>query len=281
MAALGQLRAIRAYLSIEATKPITFHTGKLVKTLLYALLEDLTRLHGLKGIISPIHISPLFTPGRREWELGDVVTPRYARVDNEEKLIPVTIDGEYIVHIGGLAGIVEKAAKTLEELHTPLQVKIKEAIIRYRLEKLTDITPLLQDKNIDRDKVLLYIKAPSKLFNIYTKSKLPKFNISAVEVLMAPFMLYTGQPTLSYAILTQAAMLLGTLVETYYSLTTVKPLLIPFNNRKTPTIIGKITYIIDTNLPTKIEAIENILKTAEIAGIGQSRQNGFGTVTWK
>ncbi len=280
------LKAVRAYLTIQAEEPIPFHTGKLAKTLLYTLVKKLALHRGIRGILSPLHISPLFTPGKREWELGTLVTPRYVKTrrddgSEEETLEPVEIQGEYIIHVGGEAGLVEEASELLERVRTPLQVNIGGSIIVYKLEKQEDVTPLIEEKGLGGDKITLYLKGPTKLFNVYTKSKLPKFNISAVEVLMAPYMFYTGQLTIDYSLLVEASRTLGNLVETYYSITMVKPLIIPFNDRRTPTMTGRITYIVEARKPAELETIKNVLQTAEIIGVGQSRQNGFGTTTWK
>jgi len=271
------LRALRAYLHIESDSSIKFHTGKILKTIIYSLARETQLYRGMRGIISPLHLSPLFSPGKHEWELGEVVTPRY---DEKEKLDPVKLNGEYMIHIGGIAQFTKKAEKAFERLKVPLQIKIKNVILEIQLEKMSEITNFIDEKRIEGDKVTLYMKAPTKLFNVFVQSKLPKFNISAVEVLMVPYMFLAGELSLKESLLFKAIQLLGRMTETWYSVNTVKSYLIPFNDRKTPVIIGKITYILEDK--NKYEDYYNlILKIAEIVGVGQSRLNGFGTVTWK
>lgn len=274
------VRAVRAYLHIEADSTIAFHTGKITKTLLYALAKELRLFHGIKGIVSPIHISPLFKPGKREWELGDAVTPYYISVEGETKLVPAEVNGEYMVHIGGVTGLIEKARDILEALKTPLQLRINDVILRVKLEKARDVTDMIMEKQLSRDKATLYLKAPTKLFNVYTRSKLPKFSVSAVETLMTPFMFTVGEFTITETLLLNAMHVLGRITETWYSVNTVKTTLIPFNKRKTPAMQGKITYILQDEDKHR-ETYTAIFNTAEIVGIGQSRQNGFGTTTWR
>lgn len=279
-AGVESYKAIRAYVDVDVDEAVTFYTGKLVKTLLYSVFKEIRLYRGIRGIVSPLHASPMFRPGRREWELGDLVTPVYVKENDEEKLKPVELGGEYIIHIGGVDWLVDKAYKLLRTVRMPLQIKIGEVIVRYRIEKLGDVTDEILEKTLAGDKITLYLKSPTKLFNVYTRSKLPKFNISAVEVLMAPYMLYTRQLSMTESVLLKASSLLGNLIETYYSITTVRPVLIPFNGRKTPAMKGRITYILEAR-DEKIDELKKILTLAEVAGIGQSRQNGFGTVTWK
>ena len=92
-------------------------------------------------------------------------------------------------------------------------------------------------------------------------------------------MILKGAYTLTYNEVVGSMRILGLLVETYYSINMVKPILIPYKTRE-PALIGKITYIVDTRDDKVKEEIAKILNIAEITGIGESRANGFGTVTW-
>ncbi len=272
-------KAIRAYLYVESNEIITVFTGQLVKTLIYAITKELRIFRGIRGIVSPIHISPLFRPGTRDFTLGEVITPIYETRDKSHKLKPVEINGEYIIHIGGDAMLVEKIAEDLSKIKNPLTIKFYDNLVTFKLQDSKDVTKEICSKHISTDKVTLYLKAPVKPFNIYTPSRLPKFSISALEILMVPYMLYRGAPTLTDAEVLEAMKVLGLLVETYYSMTTTKPILIPYKSKE-PAMIGKITYIIDTRKDDKKREIKEILNIAEIIGIGESRQNGFGTITW-
>ena len=272
-----QVRAFRAYLVVESEDEFPYFTGPLVKTLLYSLSKEVRLLHGLRGVVSPLHISPLFTPGRGEFELGRLHTAIYR---DGESLVPVRLQGEeYIIHVGGEAGVVGHLMDRLGKLRTPLSIKFKDNIVTFKLEKLSDMTDSAMEKQIERDRVTLYFKGPSKLYNIFTATRLPKFNISPVEVLMTPYMFASERLTLDYQLVLSAFSVLGPLVEAYYSINTIKPILVPYRG-KAPGLIGKATYIVDTEDKRVISKIASVLRTAEITGIGRGRQDGFGTVTW-
>jgi len=274
------VRALRAYLTVEASEPLTVFTGQLVKTLVYTVYKNIRVFHMMRGIISPVHISPLFKPGRGDYTLGDLVTPLYEKKDEEVTILPVQLTGEeYVVHIGGDPKLVGEIQESLEKLRTPLAVKFGDSIVTFRLEKAEDITNLIKEKELAADRVTVYLKGPARLFNIFTASRLPKFNISACEVLMTGYMIHRGEYTITESLVIDAMRVLGLLVETYYSLNTVKPILVPFKGKE-PAMIGKITYIVDSKDKIQ-ETIAEVLNNAEIVGIGESRQNGFGTVTWK
>lgn len=274
-----EFRAFRAILDIHSEGPFTEYTGRLTKTLIYSLVRELALFKGLKGVVQPLHISPLFTLGRSEFELGDVVTPRYL-LDEEGKarLVPVELSGEYIVHIGGDGGLVEMVMKRLSILKNPLMVKFRDYIVSFKLNDMRDVTGDIVEKEISGGKITLYFKAPTLLFNVFAASKLPKFSPSAVEVLMTPFLLLRRR-SLDYATLVEASRILGNLIETYYSLNTLRPIFIPFKGKREVAMIGKVTYLLE-NARASRESIREILWLAEIAGVGESRLNGFGTVTW-
>ncbi len=277
---MAGVRAVRAYLRVESDGPVAFHTAKIVKTLLYTLFREARLYRGLRGVVSPIHVSPLFRPGRREWELGELVTARYTRGEDGYKLEPAALGGVYLAHIGGAAELVEGAMRALERLRTPLQVKIGDALVVAALEGARDVTPDIMGKELSGDRVTVYLKAPVKLFNVFTPTRLPKYSISAVELLMTPYMFHTGRFTMTEAVLLEASRLLGLMVETYYSISTVRYMQVPLGGGRDPGMVGKITYIIDTSNPNARSAIADILRTAEAVGVGESRANGFGTVAW-
>ena len=274
-------KAIRAVLRVEAENPVTDYTGRLVKTLIYTLSKELRLLHGLRGMVAPLGLSPLFTMGRKELELGAPVTPQYLRnEEGEQVLVPTRLNGEYLIHIGGEMNAVLSAEKALEKIRTPLAIKFNDNIITFTLEKEEDVTSLIESKKLDADRLTVYLKAPTLIFNVFTSSRMPKFTPTAVEVLMTPYMLLKKQYTITPRILLEASSILGLLIETYYSLKTLKPIIIPYKGKKEATLTGKITYIIDTDNPHIKKEIEKLLATMEITGIGESRLNGFGTTTW-
>jgi hypothetical protein len=271
--------SFRAYLSVDSDEPIVVFTGQLVKTLIYSLCKELRILHGIRGILSPIHLSPLFKPSKKDFELGDLVTPTYSKEDDTLKLNPIILNGEFIIHVGGDESTIIPIMKGLEKLRTPLSIKFKANIVTFKLEKMEDVTKTIAQKELTGDRVTLYLKGPVKPFNIFAVSRLPKFSISAYEVLMTGYMFYKNAYTITYNEVTEAMKILGLLVETYYSLNTVKPILLHYKGKE-PAMIGKITYIIDTR-DNKIRTIINqILNISEITGVGESRANGFGTITY-
>lgn len=274
-------RAIRAILDVEADEPVTEYTGRLTKTFIYILSKEVRIFKGLKGIIAPLHISPLFSTGKRDMELGTCATPQFVkRKDGNLVLVPLELRGEYVVHIGGEEKLVNSIKGSLEEIKAVLAIKFNDVIVRFKVEKVEDVTEKIAEKHVNGDRLSLYLKAPSLIFNIFRESRLPKFSPSAPEILMTPFMYLYNQQTIDYNVLYRASKILGSLVETYYSINMLKPILIPFKGKKEVALTGKITYILDTKNEEEKRIIERILNVAELIGVGESRMNGFGTVVW-
>ena len=94
---------------------------------------------------------------------------------------------------------------------------------------------------------------------------------------MVPYMLVVGAHTFSQGILDSSLDVLGGLVETWYSLNTLRPVMVPYKGKREAALMGQVTYIVEVS-PRHRRRVEDILAVAEIAGIGESRQNGFGTV---
>jgi hypothetical protein len=276
------LKAYRVILSIESSAPFHDYTGKVVKTLVYSIAPELTLMHGVKGVLSPLTISPPFTIGKSETELGEPVIPIYEKVDKDGEngawsLKPVELNGEYIVHLGGLGEIASTIARRLEELRTPLAVKIGNSIVRYRVENVIDVTPHIMEKaDSVSNRVRVYLKSPAQVFNVFAPTRLPKFTTSAVEVLMTPYMLANGIHTIDHSTLVNASRVLGQLVETWYSINTLRPVMVPFKGKREVALAGHVTYIVEATNGRTLEEIRRVLATAEIAGVGRSRQNGFG-----
>ncbi len=288
---VSMLKSYRVILSIETSSPIHDYTGRLTKTLIYTIAPELMGLHGLRGVLTPLTISPPFTIGRVEEELGEPVIPTYERIEEyrggEEgvtwNLKPAELNGEYIMHIGGEERIVSTIAQRLEkELTTTLAFKIDNVIARCRVEKIIDVTKSIIEKtNSASNRVRVYLKSPAQIFNVFAPTKLPKFTPSAVELLMTPYMLINNIYTINYTILINASQTLGQLVETWYSIKTLKPIMIPFKGKKEVALSGYVTYMIEATNKKTLEVIKETLAATEIAGVGRSRQNGFGTATVK
>jgi len=155
---LPAVKAVRAYLSVESDEPITVFTGRLVKTFIYAVTKGIRPLHGIRGIISPLHVSPLFTPSGKDYELGAVATPQYVKVNGEERLIPITLNGEYVIHVGGEVNTVNAVESALARLKNPLAIKLNDAIVTFKVEGINDVTHQLMNKNLSGDKVTVYLK---------------------------------------------------------------------------------------------------------------------------
>ena len=282
---MNKLMAYRVILAIDSSTPIYDYTGRIVKTLVYALMPELASVRGVKGVLSSLIISPPFTIARSEGDLGEPVIPVYERRRVQEDggkvvwdLKPVRLSGEYIVHIGGEEHIASAIVKRLSELTTPLAIKVGNAIVKYKVEKVIDVTKSIIDKaNGISNRVRIYLKSPAQIFNVFAPSKLPKFTPSAVELLMTPYMLANNIYTIDYTTLTNASQVLGQLVETWYSLKTLKPIMVPFKGKKEATLGGHVTYIVEATNEMTINALREVLVATEIVGIGRSRQNGFGT----
>jgi len=280
-----EFTGLRVILEIHTDKPFYDYTGRITKTLIYALVPELRIYHGVKGILSPIMISPPYTLGKNENSLGESVIPIFKEKNNGEnkwELKPINLDGEYIFHIGTYSDLAEKISRALDSMKTPISIKIGEHIIFYKIEKITNITKNIIEKISSlNNRVRLYLKSPAQIFNVYHPTRLPKFSPTAVEVLMTPFMLSNNTYTITHQVLIEASTILGNLVETWYSLRTLKPLMVPFKGKRESALTGYITYINETNNKKILEKIQETLIVAEIMGIGRSRQNGFGTVIVK
>lgn len=287
MIGVNWLRSYRVILHIESSKPFHDYTGKIIKTLVYTVAPELLGIRGLKGVLSPLMVSPPFKIGRTECELGEPVIPVYVKTMSSSdggtwKLEPVKLNGEYITHIGGKKEIVSIVARRLEELDAPLAVKIGNNIVRYKVEKIIDVTThIIEKASSIKDRVRVYLKSPAQIFNVFTPTRLPKFTTSAVELLMAPYMIANNIYTIHASTLLTASQILGQLVETWYSLRTLRPVMIPFKGKMEVVLSGYVTYIIEAPNKNTLEAIKKTLAVAEIAGIGRSRQNGFGTTVIK
>ncbi|MHB9301904.1 hypothetical protein [Thermofilum pendens] len=276
-----ELRAFRVYVSVESSAPLREFSGRLVKSLVYVARPELAALHGLRGALSPLHVSPLFKPGRREGELGEMASPVYRLVDRNPVLEPLQLGGEYVFHVGGEASLASRAAEGLERLPKPIALRFGDGIYTFSVEKAVDVTGLVYEKRITGDKVTLYFKSPAKLFNPYAPTKTFKVFPSALDALIAPYLAAKNQQTITHQLAMEAAKTLGLLVETWYSLRTVKPVLVPFKENPEPGVAGKATYIVEAKSEQTLEELSTVLNTAEIYGVGESRVNGFGTTTWK
>jgi hypothetical protein len=274
----SEMKGYRVILQVESTSEFVEYTGKITKTLVFALNPDLQLIRGIKGVLSPLHISPLFKPSG-DYELGE---PSYPFVLKRRKgyqndIKPIRIQGEYVFHIGGEEKLVDHVITSLSKLSSPLIIKIGDALVSYRVEKIIDVTRIVRDKVESLDKrVRVYLKAPAQVFNVFVPTKLPKFTPSALELLLTPYALISRAHTITDQLIFSATKLLGNLVETWYSLKTLWPIEVYFNNKKQTLLGGYVTYILESRTNVK-EELKEVLATAELAGIGRSRMNGFGT----
>ncbi len=284
---MNKLVAFRVILTIGSNTSIYEYTGKLIKTLAYAVMPELASVRGIKGVLSPLVISPPFTIEKNEEDLGEPVIPIYEKAKTDEvkdnkkvmwNLKPVNLNGEYIVHLGGDEHLVSTIIKNWMKLTTPLAIKVGDAIVMYKIEKIIDATKQIIEKtNNLSNKVRIYLKSPAQLFNVFAPTKLPKFTPNSVELLMTPYMFANSIYTIDYTTLTNAAQVLGQLVETWYSIKTLKSVMIPFKGKREVALSGHVTYIVEATNEKTLKSIRETLATAEIVGVGRSRQNGFGT----
>jgi hypothetical protein len=274
-------KGYRIIFEVESSTPFYEFTGLVTKTLVYALAPELQGIRRIKGIVSPLHISPLFTI-KDAYHLGDPVIPVVERKeDGTEEVKPVELNGEYLFHVGGEAHIVDHVVSKLSELKERLAIKIGPVIVYYKINEIYDITREVLDKaSLLEDRVTLFFKSPAQIFNVFTPGKINKFTPSAVEILMVPFALLKGQYTISQQLVMEAFPVLGSLVETWYSLRTLRPVLVPFKGKPQMLLAGHVTYIIESRNRRIRDEIARIIAYSEILGVGRSRQNGFGTVTF-
>lgn len=283
-----KLRAIRVLVRIECEEPIYDYTGRLTKQLAYTLNKEIRLFHSMKGMLAPITISPPFTRGKEDYQLGKPVIPQYENVIRgrckETAPVPVKLGDEYLMHIGGVEELVQSLQNTLEKQRTrgALTIPFDGSLVTFKIEGIQDVTDIIMRKEVEEDWVTVYLKSPAMIFNVFATTRLPKFSPSAVEVLMTPFMYTIGSPTINHNVLIQASKTLGYLVETWYSSRTLKPIMIPFRKKKEVALTGRIKYIIDVpkNDRKVRDVIKQTLQTAEFIGIGESRLNGFGTITF-
>jgi CBS domain-containing protein len=191
------IKGYRIVLQVESSQPFTDYTGIITKTLVYALAPELQLTRGVKGVLSPVHISPPFTV-KGDHDLGEIVMPLVEKKDNGYSIKPVEVNGEYVFHIGGESKVVDKIMKKLDSLNTPLAIKIGQAIVKYKVEKVAEITREAFEKaEAINNKVRVYLKSPAQIFNVFVPTKLPKFTPSAIEILMAPYAIMLGQYTIT------------------------------------------------------------------------------------
>ncbi|MEM1606106.1 MAG: CRISPR system precrRNA processing endoribonuclease RAMP protein Cas6 [Fervidicoccaceae archaeon] len=277
-----KVKGYRIIIDVEASQPVIEFTGRLTKAFVFALNPELQSFRGIEGIVSPIHISPLFKVSG-DHDLGE---PAYPYIEKKPKrkmeITPITLNSEYIFHIGGEANLVSKVVTKLEKLSDPLLMRIHNNIIRFRVEKVVDVAGEVFEKASSiSERVRVYLKSPAQIFNVFTATKLQKFTSSAVEILMTPYAILNNNYTITEQLVTSSFSTLGKLVETWYSVRTLKPVEIIFKEKKQTNLAGSVTYIIQERDSKKLKTIQNVVAVAELVGIGRSRQNGFGTVIIK
>ena len=285
----GSFKALRAIINVEGEEAIRDYTGRFTKTLVFTIHKDVRFIHGFRGMLSPLHLSPPFTV-KGDFMLGEYTGPSYTRKgeSGERKLVPYRFKGKYIIHLGGLKPYVdgvEEALRMYERRGSELALKFDNSLHFVSVEAVKDVSRDILGKELEGDTVTVYLKAPAMIFNVYAKTRLPKFSPTAVELLMTPFLYLAGNPTHSPSSLVEASSVLGYMVESMYSLNTLRPVFVPFRGKKEAALSGRAKYILD--LPENNgkkeevrEIIRKVLALGEILGIGESRMNGFGTITF-
>ncbi len=277
------LKAIRVLLRVETDDLLTDFTGRLTKTLAMVACKEATLFHGMRGILSPFHVSPIMSLGKKPWEVGNAVTPYYEwdKESKEWKLIPVKFNNEeHMVHVGGVSALVDCIERGLDKLKPQIALRFNNTVVRFKIEDVEDATNDILGKELNKNKVTIYFKGPSKFFNPYIPTKLPLLFPKALDVLIGPYLALRGSTTVSPSDILEAMRILGLLIEAHYSIRNIEPRVVPFKNKKEVGIVGKVTYIVDTNKPEMLKRIEMVLNAAEIYGVGESRANGFGTIIW-
>lgn len=275
------VKGFRVILSVEASQPVIEFTGRLTKAFVFALNLELQSFRGVEGIVAPIHISPLFKVSK-DHELGEPAYSYVVKSKEKKEITPIILNGEYIFHIGGEADLVNKVVSRLKQLSCPMLMRIHNNIVRFKVEKVVDVTAEIFEKaGSINGRVRLYLKAPAQIFNVYTPAKLPDFTNSAIELLMVPYAIFNNSLTITRQLVESSFDTLGKLVGTWYSMRTLKPVEIIFREKRQTNLAGHTTYIIQEEDADKLKKIQDVLAIAEIVGIGRSRQNGFGTAVVK
>lgn len=276
-----RIRGARIILDVEASQPVVELTSRLTKAFVFALNPELQSIRGIEGVLSPIHLSPLFKVSN-DHELGEPAYSYQVKSNKGGEISPITLNGEYIFHIGGEAGIVNEITSRLEQLSDPLLMRIHDTIVRFKVEKVVDVTQEVFEKaGSIAERVRVYIRSPAQIFNVFTQTRLPKFTPTAVELLMVPYAFLGNNYTITESLVVSSFGTLGRLVETWYSIRTLKPVEIIFKEKKQTNLAGSVTYIIQEEDREKLEMIRRTLAVAELVGVGRSRQNGFGTTVIK
>ncbi len=273
-----RFKGYRIILNVESSSPLYEFTGRMTKTLIYALRPELGLTRGIKGVLSPLHISPLFHV-KGDHDLGEPAFPIVERRRNERpEISPLELNGEYVFHMGGDEKLVDAIISTLSQLEGPLLVKFEDSVIKYKIEKIVDITGEVLEKSESVDnRVRVYLKSPAQIFNVFTPTRLPKFTPSAVELLMVPYALANNIYTITSEALIGASRVLGSLVETWYSLRTLHAVEVLFKGERQTMLGGYVTYLVQPGNGRILDSIRRVLAAAELVGVGRSRTNGFGT----
>ena len=273
-----RVKGFRIVLEVEASQPIIEFTGRLTKAFVFALNPELRLFKGIEGVLTPIHISPLFKVSG-DHELGEPAYPYVVKSKKKEiEINPISLSGEYVFHVGGEENLVSSVIYKMMRVSGPLFLKIHDAIVKYKVEKVVDITEEVFEKATSiTSRVRVILKSPAQIFNVFTSTKLPKFTPSAIELLLVPYAILNNSYTVTENLVTSSFNTLGKLVETWYSVRTLKPIEIVFKEKKQTNLVGSVTYIVQEENKEKLETIQRTLAITELAGIGRSRQNGFGT----
>ncbi len=272
-----RVKGFRIVLEVEASQPVIEFTGRLTKAFVFALNPELQLFKGIEGVLTPIHISPLFRVSH-DHELGEPAYSYVMKSKKEVEINPISLNGEYVFHIGGEENLVGNLVCRITRVPGPVFLRIHNTIVRYRIEKVVDVTEEVLEKAASvTSRVKVILKSPAQIFNVFTPTKLPKFTPSAIELLLVPYAILNNSYTITENLVTSSFNTLGKLVETWYSIRTLKPVEIVFKEKKQINLAGSVTYIIQEENKEKLEIIQRTLAMSELAGIGRSRQNGFGT----
>ncbi|MGC9187513.1 MAG: hypothetical protein ACP5GN_07510 [Fervidicoccaceae archaeon] len=272
------IKGYRVIVEVESSQPVVEFTGRLVKSFVFALNPHLELMKGFEGILSPLHISPLFKV-KLDHDLGEPAYPFAVVSKKEEREIePLNLNGEFVFHVGGDESTVNNVVDKIGKINGSIFLRIHDALVKYKVEKIVDVTEEVFGKVYQiTDKVKVYLKSPAQIFNPYASTKLPKFTPSAIEVLIAPYAILNRNYTITESLVVSSFPAIGKLVETWYSIKTLRPIAIFFKGKKQVNLAGSITYLIQNENAKELEMVQKTLAVAELAGIGRSRQNGFGT----
>jgi hypothetical protein len=247
-----------AYSAVKVNLKVEYGTypnfsGKISKTILLMSYPELQPFfQPLKGIIKPIHVSPLMN--------GEAL---YAYYDRGVLKSP-EISGNYSVIVGGPSEFIEEMKGSLKkdvEENVRSKLKIDDKLLIAQVLSVENYSPRF-------DKRVKVCFSPTLLSNPYLVNRdFRRFLPSPSATFWIPYAMLKGKDRLSPRDLIE---LERGITETWK--TFLRTRWIVYDGKKEPVLTGKVEYqILD-------DEMMDVFRTAFMLGVGASRSAGFGHV---